>query len=126
MFVVTLSVFMLSALEIRAFALSVCCIGVPLPKSLPDSSQTVGGVMLCLTRVHAVFPHGAVTVTVNVTLAPLARLARAGVLPLFHVSTPPTGVTPPVALPNVTPLGRVSVTTTLLATLGPLLVTVTV
>ncbi len=64
---------------------------------------------------------GAVTTTVNVTDAPLASEAIRG-----QVTTPPLWVPPAVALTKVAVPGRVSVTTTLDAVLGPSLVTVMV
>jgi len=64
---------------------------------------------------------GAVTVTVNVVDAPLARLAMVG-----QVTTPRLFVPPPEAETKVTAAGKLSVTTMLVAVEGPLLVTVMV
>ena len=64
---------------------------------------------------------GIVTVTVNTCDAPEASDAITG-----HVTTRPLTVPPPLALTNVTVAGSVSVTTTLLAADGPLLLAVTV
>src|SRR3982074_301579 len=63
---------------------------------------------------------GAVTLIVNVALAPLARL------PAVQVTVPDTLVQPALAETKVTPAGRVLVTFTPVAGLGPLLVAVTV
>src|SRR5437867_82350 len=64
---------------------------------------------------------GAVTVSVGETLAPLARPGTAG-----QVTTPAAAVPPLLAETNVTPAGKVSRTTTVAASEGPLLVTVMV
>src|ERR1035437_4870738 len=56
---------------------------------------------------------GAVTVSVTVDAAPMASA------PTAQVTTPLLLAPPPVALANVTPPGRLSVTTTLLAEVGP-------
>jgi len=64
---------------------------------------------------------GAVTVTVKVVEAPLARLAMAG-----KVTMPLLLIPPPEAETKVTAAGKLSITTTLLAVEGPLLVTVMV
>src|SRR5215469_12062245 len=61
---------------------------------------------------------GGVKTTVKWTLAPAARS------PIGIVRTPLTGVAPPVAETNVTPGGRVSVSTTPVAAAVPSLVTV--
>ena len=65
--------------------------------------------------------NGAVTMTVCCTLAPFARPGITG-----HVTMLPDSVPPFVAETKVTPAGSVSVTTTVVAVLGPLLVTVSV
>ena len=59
-------------------------------------------------------------VTCNVVECPAAMLA------MSNVSTPSTGSAPPVADLNLTSLGIVSVTTTLVASDGPLFVAVIV
>jgi hypothetical protein len=64
---------------------------------------------------------GGVTVTVNVNVPPLVRLAIVG-----QVTTPLSFVPPLVALTNTTFVGKLSLTTTLLAVEGPEFVTVTV
>ena len=61
---------------------------------------------------------GAVTVTVRVRLAPLAKVATAG-----QVTTPPASDPASLAETKVTPAGSVSRTTTEAASDGPLLVT---
>src|SRR5260370_276690 len=63
---------------------------------------------------------GAVALMVNVALAPTARL------PTEQVTVPEAFVHPELADTKVTPAGRVSVTTTLVAALGPLFVATTV
>ena len=89
---------------------------------------TTGGVTLSSTFVslvgeltRATFVKlplaGAVTVTVTLLVAPLARL------PKVHVTTPELFTPPAVALTNVTVAGKVSVTVTLLAVEGPKFVT---
>src|SRR5437762_1381106 len=60
---------------------------------------------------------GAVTTTVRLLTWPLARLPR------LQLTIPPLFTPLPLALTNVTDAGKVSVTTTLLATDGPKLVT---
>ena len=60
---------------------------------------------------------GAVTVTVTLLTWPLARV------PNVQFTTPLLLAPPPLALTNVTPNGKVSVTTTLLAVEGPKFVT---
>ena len=62
-------------------------------------------------------PAGAVTVTVKLAVAPLARLAMAG-----QVTIPALAVPLPVALMKVTWPGSVSAATTLFAVEGPELV----
>ena len=64
---------------------------------------------------------GQTGVTVNAVGVPVGRLAMAG-----QVTTLPERVPPPVALTNTAPAGSVSVTTTLVAGLGPLFVAVRV
>ena len=64
---------------------------------------------------------GAATVRLKVAAAPLAKVAMAG-----HVTVPVVATPLPLALTNVTPAGKVSATSTLLAVEGPRLVTVTV
>ena len=63
-----------------------------------------------------------VTVMVTVALSPLARLPRLQVTGAVPLQVPWLGV----AEPNVTPLGSVSVTVTMVASDGPSLVTVSV
>jgi hypothetical protein len=60
---------------------------------------------------------GAVTVTVMLLTWPLAKV------PKLQLTTPLLLAPPPLALTNVTPNGKVSVTTTLLALDGPKFVT---
>src|SRR5262249_59313039 len=60
---------------------------------------------------------GAVTTIVRVTVAPPARF------PIVQVTVPEAFVQPEPADTNVTPVGRVSVTVTPVASLGPPLVT---
>ena len=60
---------------------------------------------------------GAVTVKVTLVPAPFARL------PKLHDTLPAAATPPPVALIKTTPLGKLSVTTTLLAPDGPRFVT---
>ncbi len=73
---------------------------------------------------------GAVTVMVYTRLAPLLSVVTVGiVMVVCDPLVPYTGVTatpPSVTLPCAIPTGRVSVTLTLCAALGPLFVTVTV
>ena len=64
---------------------------------------------------------GMLTVTSKLVFAPLANVPIVG-----HVTRRPTVVPPPVAETNVTPTGRLSVTTTVLASLGPAFDAVTV
>ncbi len=70
------------------------------------------------TRLSSVPLAGIVTTTENVRVAPAASEAMTG-----QVTTWPAAVPPAVALTNVAVAGRVSVTTTLVAASGPLLVT---
>ena len=64
---------------------------------------------------------GAVTVSVRLVLAPTARLPRSA-----QMTCPPINTPPALALTNVTLAGRLSVTVTLLAAVGPRLVTLMV
>src|SRR3954464_6556393 len=64
---------------------------------------------------------GALTVTVKLVVAPLARPAMEGQFTVLPLKSPP-----PEALTNVTFKGRLSLTTTLLAVDGPRFVTVIV
>lgn len=63
---------------------------------------------------------GVVTVMVKLVVAALAKLGNP------QITTPPALVSPPEALTKVTPVGKTSLTTTLLAVFGPRLVTVIV
>lgn len=68
------------------------------------------------TRLVNVPLGGAVTVTVKFVNTPLVKLA------IGHVTRPLVKVKPALAVTNVTPVGNVSVTTTLVAVDGPRLV----
>ena len=86
-------------------------------------SALVGSGSLPLTVavfVMVVAVAGVVTVIVNVALAPAASE------PTVQVTVPETLVQPVEAETNVTPAGRVSVTLTPVAGLGPLFLAVTV
>ena len=76
--------------------------------------------MAVLAIVSCVISVSTVTMIVRVAEAPLARL------PALQVTIPLICVAPPVAALKVIPAGRVSVTITPVALLGPLLVTVIV
>ena len=77
--------------------------------------STVGE--LALAVFVSVPEAGAVTVTVTLLTWPFANV------PNVQFTTPLLLAPPPVALTNVTPRGKVSVTTTLLALDGPKFVT---
>ena len=72
------------------------------------------------TLLNVALLAGAVTVTVKLVVAALAKLVS------VQFTTPLLLVPPPEALTNVTPAGSVSLTTTLVAVLGPRLVAVIV
>ena len=82
---------------------------------LVEMGSTVGELTLAVF-VNEPFA-GAVTVTVTLLIAPFVRL------PKFHDTMPELFTPPPVALTNVTVVGNVSVTVTLLAVEGPKFVT---
>src|SRR5213593_2739436 len=89
------------------------------PLLLVESRSTVAAsARATLSRVPVA---GAVTVTVRDRLAPLARVATAG-----QVTTPAASDPASLAETKVTPAGRVSRTTTEMASEGPLLVTLMV
>src|SRR5262245_60717976 len=100
-------------------ACSVTVVVTWLAAAEPSLFPGVGSAVLLLAdpMLSSVPVDGAVTVTVRVTLAPLAKLETAG-----QVTTPPDSVPPLLAETNVTPDGRLSFTTTLVAGEGPLLV----
>ena len=90
-----------------------------LPLLLEASGSLVAEVLDALA---VKFPlAGAFTVMVKFVVAPLGKLARAG-----QVTVPPAYAPPPEALMKMSLLSNTSETTTLLAAVGPRLVTVTV
>ena len=110
-------------------AVTVAAADLPRPISAtPATVVTTGGVTLfvkfvsvvgelTLARFVKLPPAGAVTVTVRLLTAPFVRL------PKFQFTTPALFTPPPLALTNVMPAGKASVTTTPLAVEGPKFVT---